>query len=178
MTRNKKLAVAAAGVLALGWLYATPYLAVRAMKEAALAGDAQGINERVDFPALKENLKATFSAKLMSEAGKDSDDPMAGAGAALGMMVIGPIVDGLVTPEAISMMMKGKAPMANAANTEQAGSGKSATDTEIDADMAYRNLDTFAVTLRNKGEAGEPMTMLFKRHGLTNWKLTAVELPL
>jgi hypothetical protein len=94
---------AAAGV----WFYFTPHLAVQNMKEAADERDANKLSRYIDFPAVRESMKATLNAKLMSEMAKNkkSDSPFAGLGAAFAMAMVGPMVDAMVTPEALTMMM-------------------------------------------------------------------------
>lgn len=176
MSRTTKLIIGSAVALVAAWLFATPYLSVRAMRAAAMERDAEGINSRVDFPALKENIKNQFSAKMLAETASapQDDNPFAGAGAALGMMMIGPMVDRLITPEAISMMMRGQKP---AGEDTKAEDGAAADN--VDPTMGYRDLNTFAVRVRDKAKPeAEELVLLFKRHGLASWKLSAVELPL
>lgn len=179
MGKTGKLLIGAAVIVAAGWLYASPYLSVNAMKDAALENDAEGITSRVDFLALKESIKGQFTAKMMSEAAKSSEEnPMAGAGAALGMMMIGPMIDAMVTPEAVTAMMRGKQLNENAKATRTTEPTGGEVEADMDTAMGYRDVNTFEVTLTDKKSSGEPMTMLFKRHGIASWKLSAVEMPL
>jgi hypothetical protein len=179
MGNTGKLLIGAAVVVVAGWLYASPYLSVNAMKNAALENDAEGITGRVDFPALKESIKGQFTAKMSSQAGKSSEEnPLADAGAALGMMMIGPMIDAMVTPEAVTAMMRGRKLDENTAAGQPGQTTEAQVEATMDTSMGYRDLNTFEVTLTDKKSPSEPMTMLFKRHGIANWKLTAVEMPL
>lgn len=47
------------------YAYASPYLALRQMKQAIDARDAQAISVHVDFPALRISLKQQLTDELM-----------------------------------------------------------------------------------------------------------------
>src|SRR4029077_13409712 len=94
-----KAGIAGAGVIAAGvWFYFTPHLAVHTMRDAANAKDAPKLSRYIDFPAVRESVKATFNAKMMFEMAKPgrSDNQFAGLGAALAMAMIGPMVDAMI----------------------------------------------------------------------------------
>ena len=44
--------------------YATPYLAVKDMQQAAKARDATTLNQFIDYPAVKERLKQSFNSEM------------------------------------------------------------------------------------------------------------------
>lgn len=73
------------------WLYFAPYLAVSGMKAGAEAKDAVKLSSYVNFPALKESLKASFRAKLASGAAKKPEgNPFGAVGAALAVAFVNP----------------------------------------------------------------------------------------
>ena len=177
MSRALKLAVSAAVLAAAGWLYATPYLAFNGMKSAAEARDAQRLSGYIDFPALKENLKTTLNAKITGDV-RASDNPLAAMGSALGAMLINPMVDLFVTPDAIAEMMKGEKPRLadNGRHGRHGADGKPGAGTETR--MGYEGVNRFVVSVRKQGDDGEPVAMVLQRDGLASWRLVALRLPL
>lgn len=172
MARSTKAIIAVAVALFAAWLYFSPHLAVKSMKSAAESNDAEALSSQVDFPALKESLKASFSAQMLSKATNASDDnPFGAAGAALAMAMVGPMIDSLVTPQAVAVMMKGQKPQADSRSG-------AASSNNVETSMGYRDFSTFAVSLKDKGSAEEPLELIFKRHGLFSWKLSGVNLPM
>lgn len=132
MSTKIKLSIALIFVAFSTWFYFTPHLAVSGMKSAAEAKDAAKLSRYVNFPALKESLKADFNAKLASEVAKETDGNLfAVLGAALAAAFINPMIDALVTPESLAMMMKGDKPQL-AKNTEEAKS----SDSDVDISMS------------------------------------------
>lgn len=174
MTNKTKLSLAAVLALFSVWFFFTPHLAVSTMKSAAEARDAAKLSSHVNFPALKESLKASFNAKLASEVTKEKDgDPFSALGAAMAAAFINPMIDALVTPESLAMMMKGDKPQPG---TNAAASTKS--DTDVNTAMSYESFDRFVVTVKKKGEASDPIGLVFNRDGLFSWKLSAIRLPI
>lgn len=173
MSRALKFALPAIILAVPSWLYATPYLAVNGMRSAAEAHDAQRLSAYIDFPALKENLKGTLNAKITGDV-RASENPIAALGSALGAMVINPMVDLFVTPEAIAEMMKGEKPQL-IGRTSGEGNGKPAMKTETR--MGYEGVNHFVISIRKQGEAREPVALVMQREGIAAWKLVALRLP-
>jgi phosphotransferase system glucose/maltose/N-acetylglucosamine-specific IIC component len=165
----------AVALIAFGtWFYFTPHFAVRAMKSAAEANDAARLSGYVNFPALKESLKASFNAKIAAEVTRESDgNPFAAFGAALAVAMVNPMIDALVTPESLAMMMKG-----DKLRPEEMAQRRPSAESEVDTSMAYEGFDRFVVTVRKKGSDEEPIGLVFNRDGMFSWKLSALRLPL
>jgi len=156
------------------WFYFTPHLAVSGMKSAAEEKDAAKLSDYVNFPALKESLKASFNAQLASEVAKEEDgNPFAALGAAMAAAFVNPMIDALVTPESLAMMMKGDKPQP-AKKSEQTKPSDSDTDTS----MSYESFDRFVVTVKKNGSTEEPLGLVFNRDGIFSWKLSALRLPM
>ncbi|GAB2855240.1 DUF2939 domain-containing protein [Pseudoduganella ginsengisoli] len=172
MSRLVKFAVPALVLAAASWLYATPYLAVNGMRSAAEARDAERLNGYIDFPAVKENLKSSLNAKIGGDV-RASDNPLKAMGAALGAMIINPMVDLFITPEAIADMMKGQKPSLTG---KSSGTGQPGAKAETH--MGYEGVNRFVVSVRKQGDDGEPVAMVMQRDGLATWKLVALRLPL
>jgi len=147
------------------------------MKEAAENRDADRLSKYVDFLALKESLKANFNAMMATEVSNNmSDNPFEAFGAALAAAFINPMIDNLVTPESLAMMMKGKKPAIENTNKKNK-KDKSNTDENTETKMNYDNFNSFIVTFKGNGSSEDPVKMIFKRHGIVSWKLTALRLP-
>ncbi|OIN99377.1 MAG: hypothetical protein AUJ49_11270 [Desulfovibrionaceae bacterium CG1_02_65_16] len=105
----------AAGVVALlcvsaGLVYASPYLAVRGLRNAAEARDVDGVASRVDFPALRQSLKASLGGRLTAQLRKNPNDPLAAIGLMFGANLVNQLVDAFLTPENIATLMRGRVP--------------------------------------------------------------------
>lgn len=98
-------------IAALGFGYASPYMALNSLKRAADARDAQTVNEYVDFPALRESLKqqvtGLLSRRLDAHGG---GNPLAAIGAMIGVALIGPLVDAYATPDGVAALLNGIPP--------------------------------------------------------------------
>ncbi len=100
--------IAVAGIVALGIaVYASPYRAVNALREAAEAGDRERLVTFVDFPALRESLKAELNATVIAPMlDKAQGKPYSGLGTVLAGAMLGPMVDAMVTPEGVAEMVR------------------------------------------------------------------------
>ena len=165
------------------WLFFTPYLAFRGMRAAAEARDAEALSAYIDYPVLKENLKASFNARLLGQAREASqDNPFAGLGAALASLVVGPMVDAFVTPQALAEMMKGEKPRlirrAEPADTPASGSTDGKPARRARTSMGYEDVNRFVITVSPADRPdAEPLRLVLQRQGLASWKLSAVRLP-
>ena len=108
---NKKLAVglavAAIAVFAIAWA-AAPVFAAQALIRAAKAGDADRIEQLVDFPALRESLKEELTTELAAHMRRDprmADSTLGGLGMMLAPMLLSGAIDATVTPEVVAQMV-------------------------------------------------------------------------
>lgn len=177
----------------VGFYFASPYLNLYHMKGAVDDLDAIKLADHVDFPSLRESLKATLKANLLKQAANPENDGFAAIGAAFGTMMIGPMIDSMVTPEGLISMLQGddlfeaEAPSTfenefptSEKKEEIEGENNPSTKLRV-AGMNYEKLDRFVVSATNdimvsKGE--EPLTLVFGRKGLFSWKLTGIRMSL
>ncbi|AOJ01759.1 hypothetical protein WS70_07890 [Burkholderia mayonis] len=97
--------------VAIVYAYASPYLALRQMKQAIDARDAQAISTYVDFPALRISLKQQLTDELMRRIdAQKRDNPLAIIGALIGSALVGPLVDAYATPDGVAALMNGLPP--------------------------------------------------------------------
>ncbi|AOK29850.1 MULTISPECIES: DUF2939 domain-containing protein [Burkholderia] len=112
----KPLFIIAMFVIAVAMIvygYASPYLALRQIKQAIDARDAHAISQYVDFPALRSSLKQQLTNELMQRIeARQRDNPLAIIGALVGSALVGPLVDAYATPEGVAALMSGLPPRA------------------------------------------------------------------
>ena len=163
-----KIAAATAALIAIAcgglWYFESPAWTLKGMKDAAQSRDADALNAYIDFPALRESLKADLMARMMTEARKDKSG-FGPLGMAFGSAVLGPMIDGLVSPAGIRAAL-----IAN--RRETTGAVSSALRVPKEPVIVRRNFSEFIVTTKDQPGSG----LVFRRHGLW-WKLSGVELP-
>lgn len=187
--------VAVVVIAALGFAYASPYIALNNLKRAADARDTQTVNQYVDFPALRDSLKLQIVGLLTRRLGVDNDSKLATIGAMIGVTLIGPLVDAYATPDGVAALLNGMPPRGDpgehppappAANHPPAAGAPASPAADNSANNAtppqprqttagYRSINEFVVTYR-RGEGNAHYSAIFRREGLFTWKLTAIDL--
>ena len=162
---------------AAGYVFAAPYLTAYQMKTAVENFDGEALSERIDFPSLRQSLKDQANAMLGKEfAEKMTDgDGFATLGAVLGISFGGAMaekmIDVYVTPASVMDLMKGEKP-----KSESAGGPVERRQAFAEISMGYESLDKFSMTTEGSGSDDE-VKLVFRREGITEWKLTEVLLP-
>lgn len=183
---NKKLIGVAAALVALllvGGYLGSPYLAMKGLRDAAIAKDRDQLEARVDFPAVRESLKAQLNALMMREmqkAPEAKDNPFAGLVALIVPAIVDRAIDAYVTPEGMVALSQGDRPQVKA--TGLAPSDVSAPAMPAPEEPAtrarYVNLGTFQVATRDKSKpASGEAVFVFRRKGLFAWRLVRIDLP-
>jgi len=174
------------------WVYASPYLAVLNLRQAALEGNGRALKEGVDFPALRASLKQELGGQLSKHTGEEMrKDP--NAFAALGSALVGGFVnlmiDQLVTPQAIASIVQGNrvegTPDELSGTIERFTAKQTPSDANLLFELAdavagnsegYESLSRFCVHIfPPKSTAG--ITLVWLRSGLTSWRLSGIRLP-
>ena len=168
-TRVAALA-AAALIMAAGvtWYLASPGWTLHQMKAAADSDEPDALNSYIDYPALREDLKAEILSRMMAEAKKDKSG-FGGLGVAIGRAVIRPVIDRLVTPAGMRAALFAKRDQAQTKVAAQAASALRLPDDPV---IVRRGFSEFLVASKRQPNRG----LVFKRHGLS-WKLGGVDLP-
>lgn len=137
-------------VLVLVAYLASPFLAIRDLGKALESGDPGRLEERIDFPAVRQSLKDQVKAYMMKEIAKDKENDVltAGVAAAFGQALIDGMVDFLVTPEGISNLIWN-------ARLPQPGESQAPSDEKSTRRLAYSyawfsGLTTFKVVSQKK----------------------------
>jgi hypothetical protein len=176
------IAAVVLALVALGAvLYYSPLIAIRNMQQAIDRRDAAAVADYVDFPALRENLKNTFTAKLMAGDGSGKDSGMSAMVAAFGSLLIGKLVDAMITPEGLAEMMRGKplgAAKAGALGKKEtvpAASDKARP--EMEQTWHYETWNRVVVSTKERGSTSPAAGLVLERQGLANWRLTGFRFP-
>lgn len=171
---NRKIllvAVAAVAVFGIAYL-GSPYWAVRQFREAALSADVDRIESAVDFPAVRESLKAQMTVALTTRMNSDPEmksNPFSGLGMMLVPTMVNTMVDGFVTPQGIAAMVK---------QGKLAKSPDARPVPDITYEYEYRGLDRFAVTARGGSTRDDAAPhFVFERRGLFTWKMIRLDIP-
>jgi len=164
---------ALAAVVIAGWVAASPYLTMRSIGKAVQENDSATISEHVDFPALREDLKGKLMVKASQEIEKSqSSNPFAGLGQMLAMTMVNQMVEGFVTPAGVTMMLQKGKPSMPVQQTSQGQQGASNEPSEKPRfNVKYQGWSK--VRVNREGTDG---AFIFRRDGLTSWKLVAVDL--
>jgi hypothetical protein len=166
------------------WFYFTPYISFHNMRLAAENRDAVTLSDYIDYPSLKESLKVNLHAMMSGKSqGKKDTDPFDKMGEAIATAFINPVIDAFVTPENLSMMMRGYIPPLNKSERTSEKKTENGTrkktshdDSDIETSMYYESFNRFVVKVKNKGSAENPVELIFRRDGVIYWKLSAIKL--
>lgn len=168
--------VALLAVAALAGYVASPYVAFYELQTAAKAGDRDGLEDGVDFPAVREDFKAQLNGALMAKTQSDpklKGNPFVAIGLLIAPAVIDRMIDAYVTPEAIAqMVVNARAPKPGAPRTPSAGNA------HVSSRYAYASLNRFKVAMIDDTRPDKPITFVLERRGVFAWKLVRIELPL
>ncbi len=185
---GKKIAVVLVSLIILlggAGFYGTPYLAYRNMRIAAENKDIETLSSYVDFPSLKKSVIANLNDEIARGlGGKGDGEPMDKLGAAIASAFINPMLDAFVTPEGLTMIVRGSIPDRKGSKLfsenkpgDSSEKKSSRKDSGTEASMNYENFNTFVVAFNQKGSAEDQIHLVFKRHGVVSWKLSAIKLP-
>jgi Protein of unknown function (DUF2939) len=162
-------AIAVVASLAGGWFFASPFLTLSSMKSAAERADGSALERYIDFEAVRSDLKAELAASMQQKASDDTSG-MGQLGMALGMAMIGPMIDSMVTPQGMqALLTKGAA--------ERGGPEISPMKSILpiadfsNLKIARDGLDRFILTADGHQDGPE---FVFERRGLS-WKLIGVD---
>lgn len=157
---------------AAGWLYFTPYMALNKLQAAAEAGDTQALNEMVDFPALRTSLKSEVQGAVARGIQKDGGI-FAAVGSAVSGIVVEPVVNAAVTPEGVSLLMKGRRPTDDEDESKDGGEN---WRENVKIGRRYEAADRFIVQYSDRQSGDERISLVMHREGL-RWRLAGVRFP-
>ncbi|EHP38684.1 hypothetical protein OR16_36242 [Cupriavidus basilensis OR16] len=191
MNKPVKAAIAAAIVVG-ATSYASPYWTLYQMRSAIETRDADKFSRYVDYPALRESLKAQLTLSLQQKLGAPAlqNTPFAGIGQAIGLAVINTMIDTMVSPAGVMALMAGEkpatapqpkpatppAPTPAENKGEPAGPAKEeAAKDALKYRLSYRALNTVEASATK--DNGDRILIGLTREGLWSWKWSSVVLP-
>lgn len=170
------IAVAAAALVFAAAYFASPFLALHDLQQAARTGDRDRLDQLVDFPRVRENLKAKIDAYVLQSMRSDpgmANNPFAGLGALIVPAIADRAIDTYVTPDGIAAAVNnGTPPKLNASD---AAAQSQAVASRLNTSPSFADLDHFKVALSRSDAPGTRLTLVLERHGLFGWKLTRLD---
>ena len=184
------------GVLATGaYWYASPNLAVNSIREAIAQKDGSRFNQYVDYPQVREDLKAYVVTSLTQAATEesldDADEGLAALGTALVIPIANTLIDSYLTSEVVKGLIESSSsgapkPQTTSANPfsvpdiqAEIAKGKEQFERQFEqmsgVEMAYLGMNQFMVSGRL--EPGVKLGFEMTRQGLGNWKIAGLILP-
>ncbi|MFB0613295.1 DUF2939 domain-containing protein [Aurantiacibacter poecillastricola] len=155
-----------AGIALGGWYFASPWLAMKGLSDAARAGDTAELEERVDFPALRASVSDQISEATRRREGRGGllDE----LGGILAERVGREVTERALTPQNVGTLIVSGS-FAAGMLPERLRGQRIEWDVEREGFEHFRAVGTF------EDGTGGP-TLLFARDGL-GWDLTGIELP-
>lgn len=151
----------------------SPHIALRGLRSAIAAGDSAALEDRVDFPRVREDLKAQVNAEMLKQTGSDlKDNPFNPLALGLASKLVEGMVDSFITPAGIASLARGDNPnLASSVPTASHSSNEPFANARVTRDA----LDRFSVWVPNDEE--DEVRFVFHRYGLS-WKLTGITIPI
>ncbi|MGP9493581.1 DUF2939 domain-containing protein [Psychrobacter sp. AOP7-B1-24] len=171
----KKLLPWLAGLLVIFaiYLYASPYIALYNIKNAAEQKDADKLSGYIDFPSVKQSIKNQVKAAMVEDiAASDEQDGFEALGTMLAAAMIDPIVDGVVTPDGVALMLQGQE-LDFDLDKKKTKDEPKIRDTDIDYQAGYLSFDRFKVQIIDPDDADKSLDVIMHRDGLS-WKVTRI----
>ena len=175
---NKKLIGALITIVVVigGYLYATPYLALNNIKKAAQAGDSDTVSKYIDYPSVRQSFKDQMNAVMAKELMKQDNNGFAALGAMLASSMVDKMIDGVVTPEGMTLMLKGKSLKDTEQDSRDAQTTETKEEPKPEYEAGYTSMNDFEVMIKDPDQTKE-VKVLMVRDGLS-WKVNKIAVPL
>jgi hypothetical protein len=147
-----------------GGIYFSPYLTLNNLKKATNNRNAEALSQEIDFPSLRNSVKANIKSRSTEQFGKSIADP------ALIEKLVNSRVEKLVSPEGLDKLMQDKIPEAI---LDFGDIEKNIAESKIQ--MGYESIDRFVVHITNKTDPTKNVSLILKRDGLA-WKLSGIDI--
>ncbi|MGP5339014.1 DUF2939 domain-containing protein, partial [Psychrobacter maritimus] len=159
------------------YLYASPYLVLNNIKNAAQQGDADKLSGYIDFPSVKQSMKDQVKAAMVEElAASDEQDGFEALGTMLAAAMIDPLIDGLVTPDGVALMLQGQK-LDFDFNNDTPEDKPKAKNEDVDYKAGYLSFNRFKVQIIDANDPDESLDVIMHRDWLS-WKVTRINFSL
>jgi len=175
--RKPMLIMAGITAIALTGFTLAPYIAVYQIQQAALAQDAEALEEHIDFPRIRDDLKEQINASIMAKAKTElKANPFGGLAMAMASGFADRMISSFVTPSGLVELMKGEKPDKPLAGGSRAGGSVTPSDKKPfeSANMHYAGFSKFVIEVPGKN-GGAPSQFILRRDLIT-WRLTGIKL--
>lgn len=157
------------------YLYASPYLVLNNIKNAAEQGDADKLSGYIDFPSVKQSMKDQAKAVIVKDLTSNKEqNGFEALGTMLGAAMIDPLIDGLVTPDGIVLMLQGQK-LDFDLNNDTPEDKPKAKNENIDYKAGYLSFNRFKVQVIDADDPNESIDVIMHRDWLS-WKVTRINL--
>ena len=183
MNKNTKVIITVLAVLVAavaGYAYASPWITLENLRDDAMAGKADNMQDYVDFPAVRDSLKGQIQSVMMKNLQSEEmkDNPFSG----LAMMMAGSMIDSLVntmaSPNGFVNIVQGKdvrdkATTQAAATPAQDLASAPAPTKAFNGAINYDGFNRVIVKAKDAKD-GDPYIVM-KRDGLFSWKVVDLQ---
>jgi hypothetical protein len=162
------------------WIWFAPHLTARAMQRAVERGDAAALARHVDFPAVREDLKAQFAAASSARFGGDGRGGWRDFGAALAGTAASPAIDAIASEQGLMLMFAGRGLVRELLASADAAPPPHDAERRFGpwrAEGGYVDASTFVVRVDIGDDPALPATLTLRRHRGLWWKLSGIDLP-
>ena len=159
------------------YLYASPYLVLNSIKNAAQQGDADKLSGYIDFPSVKQSMKDQVKAAMVEElAASDEQDGFEALGTMLAAAMIDPLIDGLVTPDGVTLMLQAQK-LDFDLNNDKPEDKPEVKNEDVDYKAGYLSFNRFKVQIIDANDPDESLDVIMHRDWLS-WKVTRINFSL
>lgn len=163
-------------VLVIAYVAAGPYITIAEIKKGVAERDAEVLAEKIDFSALRQDLKEQLRAKGITMAVNESQsNPLAALVAGLATTMVDGVVDSFVTPAGLASLMGGEKPSDQTSRRSEASGPGEKNALFHDARYGYDSLSKFSAWVPT--DDGKEIRFILQRDGLS-WRLVKVVLPI
>lgn len=170
----KRVAIIAISLLLSAWALG-PYFCLRGIESAIGKSDAAALAERIDFDALRANLKMQLAAQAQSKVleGDIESNPLAAVAAPLGTMLMDQMIDSLISPYGVMQLLKKNwhAQEQDGVLVREGNKARVAIDS-----WRFTGLSGFEATLKSSQKDQAPVRLVLHQDWLA-WRLVDVVLP-
>ena len=178
----------AASVVTGCYAFASPWLALRDLKQAFEDQDTRKIEKLVDFPELREDIKVTAKAAMMKSAAIELEgNPFAAMGIMMANAIVDPIIDQVISPAGLQLFFSAGEMSGGADGVPEnidaiardliSSSDGGETSRGIEVKTEYVGINEFEVQVRNADMFNESVSFFMRREGLGGWKVNGIRVP-
>ena len=156
----------------IGYMVTGPYRALSGLQAAIVRGDASALNQYVDFPTLRQNLKLQLSTRANDGVNSIFQNGIASQIAGgIANRVVDATVDSFVTPDGLSRLLTGASFVVSQIPSTPGDSLQSRLE---NGRRSFESASTFTLTVATA--SGRDAVIVLTRNGL-DWQLTNVRIP-